>query len=36
MKMNFEKLGEYFLHKIPIDNNIFPFPQKYYGLVETK
>ena len=36
MKMNFEKLREAFLQKIPIYNNHFHFSHKFYVLAETK
>ena len=36
MKMNFEKLGEAFLKKVPIYNNLFQFSHRCYGLAETK
>ena len=36
MKMNFEKLIEDFLQKIPIHNNLFQFSHRCYGLAETK
>ena len=36
MKMNFEKLRDNSIHKIPIYNNIFHFSHRCYELGETK
>ena len=36
MKMNFEKMGEDFLHNVSIYNNLFQFSHRCYGLAETK
>ena len=36
MKMNFAKMGEDFLHNIPIHNNLFQFSHRCYGLAENK
>ena len=36
MEMNYEKLGEDFLHNIPIHNNLFQFSHRCYFLAETK
>ena len=36
MKINFEKVRDYFLQKISIHNNLFQLSHKCYGLAETK
>ena len=36
MKMNFVKMGETFLHNVPIHDKLFPFSHRYYGSAATK